>query len=630
MKKETDTTRTLHSKLLFLVLIFAFLIIPNVSHAFTCHVVAGGGNWNAAGTWENCNSTIPQTGDDVVLDATSGNVAVNANTASLQSFTMTGYTGTLSGTSGINIRGLGGTTQNVIFDGTITWTGQLTIAPIGSSADINLTTNGKLLTTVNTAGSAADIVLQDNLSFAATRLATLSLGSNTFDMNGKTISGNSAINRLLVTSSIIGTQRTITRNGGAFANADFRDIDLEASYDCSVITGLCGNAGGNSADWTFTTATTTYWIGDSGNWSDTAEWSWGSGLAGSTTRVPLPQDTVVFDANSFSTTGFTVTAGGASGMPRLGKDITFATVGADNPTLAFASVGTTIYGSLTLSSGMTITGTSITNFEGRSASTLTSAGVSFGGQQVLVAVFGSTLTLQDAFTSTDVLSLTNGTLDANDFNVTVGFFVSSGAAISRTLVMGNGTWTVTSTGTVWNASTNASFIVTPESSTILISNTTATSKTFAGGGRTYATLNAAGDNIIVTGSNIFSNVKVNTAGFTNGLKFTSATTNIITSTLTSNGSLGRVAKLVAVTGGSAATIQIDSGIVCLEYMSIQDITASGSASFYAANSTSVSGNSGWSFSQCPLPNNAPRSGQMGSPNEKVRGGVKIRGGVKFR
>jgi hypothetical protein len=48
-----------------------------------------------------------------------------------------------------------------------------------------------------------------------------------------------------------------------------------------------------------------FWIGDSGNWNDTAHWSTSSGGAGGAS-VPTASDDVVFDSNSFSGSGFTV------------------------------------------------------------------------------------------------------------------------------------------------------------------------------------------------------------------------------------------------------------------------------------------------------------------------------------
>lgn len=52
----------------------------------------------------------------------------------------------------------------------------------------------------------------------------LILYSNITISNNLIINGNSAINRLLVKSDILGTQRTITAATVTVTNADFRDI----------------------------------------------------------------------------------------------------------------------------------------------------------------------------------------------------------------------------------------------------------------------------------------------------------------------------------------------------------------------------------------------------------------------
>lgn len=52
---------------------------------------------------------------------------------------------------------------------------------------------------------------------------------------------------------------------------------------------------------------TKYWVGNGGNWSDTAHWSLSSGGAGGAS-VPTIADSVIFDANSITTEGQTVIA----------------------------------------------------------------------------------------------------------------------------------------------------------------------------------------------------------------------------------------------------------------------------------------------------------------------------------
>jgi hypothetical protein len=58
----------------------------------TIVAAAGGGNWNATATW--VGSVVPTAADNVQLDATSGNVTINADVY-CRSLDCTGYTGTL-------------------------------------------------------------------------------------------------------------------------------------------------------------------------------------------------------------------------------------------------------------------------------------------------------------------------------------------------------------------------------------------------------------------------------------------------------------------------------------------------------------------------------------------------------
>ncbi len=616
------------------IFLFFFVFSAKAAFAFTCTAVAGGGNWNAAGTWTgSCNSTIPQAGDDVVLNGTSGNVVVNVATNSLKSFTMTGYTGTLSGTANITVRGATASTNNIIFDGTITWTGLLRPQMTTSTATLNLTTNGKLLTGVSINGNAsAFLVLQDNLTFTAAKTDQLLIDAGGLDLNGKTISGSSDTNRVQILSGTAGTSATVTINGGTFAYADFTDINLSANTDLSAITGGSGDCGGNT-NITFTTPVTRYWVGDSGNWDSTGEWSTSSG-GSSGASIPICQDSVVFDDGSFSGAGQTVTT---NGVPRLARNIDWSAYSegqSPNWTLNAAG-GQAIYGSLNMArAGLSVIGTysqtSTLTFRGRDPSyTLTTGGESIGGSLILTAPTG-TLTLNDALTiSTTGLTVNFGTFDANDFNVTTLVFTQTNSA-NAVVNAGNGTWTVNSTGTVW--SMGASSVFNAEGSTIFVSNTTATSKTFAGGGKTYNNITFSGDNIVVTGSNTFAAFAVNnganaTAG---GLRITSGTTQTVTS-FTTTGTVGSVASTSAVTASSPAIISDSSGTNCVDYIKIKDITVTGGAVWLAGvNAVDNGGNTGWRFNAV-CPNTTPNTGtHTGTANEKVRGGVNVRGGAKFR
>lgn len=614
--------------LLKISLILLLLSFAPKAEAFSCVGAVGGGNWNSAASWTTCNSTFPQAGDDVTLTAVSGNIAVNVATNSLNSFDMTGYLGTLSGSSNINVVGVTASTQTIIFSSTmtVTWTGTLAVSPTTATANINLTSAGQLMTNITTAGSAATLQLQDNLSFTAAKTDALTIGTTgaIIDMNGKTISGNSTINRLFVVSGTYATQISgkLTRNSGTFANVDFRDIDLEASYNCSAITGLCGDAGNNSADFTFTTGTTQHFVTAAGGaWSTVSNW---------TSRIPLPQDNVVMDV-AFNS-GITVT----SDMQRLGKDIdwTGMTFTGTKPTWnnGSATVGgiNIIFGSLTLqnSTNMSLTSSGNTlSFGGRGgAYTLTSAGQTLPIQTVSIAVAGGTLTLQDALivdrgSTLGGISFSDGTFNTNGMSVTINFLTSTGSR-TRTLTLGgttwvgfasdslNGPWNIVSTGMTLNSN----------SSTIIIANSGTGAKTFAGSGFTYNNLTITGQNVVISGSNTFNGtLALSTAGRLYSLptSFTQSTTQTVANFTVNSTSTVDLVLASSTTATNATLAKSGGSTICLDFVRFQDLTGSPVSTWYAgANSVDSGGtNVNITFTACPVATATPSTYRMIIPAE---------------
>ena len=556
----------------------------------TLYAKIAGGNWSAAGTWSTTgsggadNSGPPTSANDVIFELGSGNVTVDVGTQrSAKSLSCIAGTGDYIGILTHNA-------NTLVVSGNITFSSGMTYTAVSSSAIIQvngtgtITTNGKLIGQLQISGVTA--TLGDNLTFIDSKTCSLLLGTSaSLNLNGKTVSGNSSINRVLLNSSIIGTAKTITVASGTFANADFRDITFSSAsnLDLSAITGLSGNCGGNSITGggtvlTFTTAVDQHWIAATGgDWSDVTKW---------TSRVPLPQDNVYFD-NAFSASQ-TVTAD----MPRIGKSIDW-TGATGTPTLALTSTGNTRYGSLTLISGMTLTVTQTQTFEGRGSFTLTSAGKSFGA--VTVAMFGGTLTLQDAYTGTGTLTLNNGTFIDNGFSVSITIFSSSNSNV-RTITK-TGTWTLTSTGTIWTTAT-ATNLTLSDTGTISITDTSATSKTFAGGGKTYNNISITGGGsgaVIFTGANTFN--KITVAGGTKTITLPGSTT----TTLVSGDGLGNGTNVITFNASAgSATLSKTSGVLSWDYVSLTNIPSTGGATFYAGtNSTDGGGNTGWNFTNAP-------------------------------
>ena len=91
----------------------------------------------------------------------------------------------------------------------------------------------------------------------------------------------------------------------------------------------------------------------------------------------------------------------------------------------------------------------------------------------------TSLTLGANFTATSLITLTNGTFDANGWNVSA-FGVVLGVG-TKSLIMGTGTWTLSGTTTWDMATNNTGLTFSGASAPIVISNSTASTKQFSGG-----------------------------------------------------------------------------------------------------------------------------------------------------
>lgn len=671
---------------------------------------AGGGNWTADATWSTtsggaADTVAPTAADDVVLDASSGNVTINAASV-CRSINCTGYTGTLThnatftlsigdataGASNIALKFVSGMTytlgnaatsaiafistsatqQTVDFAGKTT--GDVTYGATGSpsyqmtgnhvqgaSATVTLTigtldTNGMTctwgkfassnsntrtltlgaspITLLLTSGTGWNMTTNTGLTVnCGTSVITLNgvifvggaktynevkfvsaMGSasstNTFAIlrvllsgsygglqlfNNQTVTGtfeatgsNVSSQRVFIRSDTPGTQRTLTCNGTcSITNADFVDINAAGSATWSgTSVGNCGN----NANITFTTPVTRYWVGNNGNYHATTNWSTSSG-GSSGASMPLPQDTAIFDANSFSTSGRVVDV---QDQLRVG-DISF--VGATNsPSFGHGTFTINYYGSVTLISAMTMS--SHATIAGRGTHTLTMNGQTLGTNLFAVQAGAGSWTFADDFVTGSSINYYSGTFTVLRNITCTGVFFNG--SFTRTINMGNWTWTLTGTGP-WSGSSFGNVTINSQGSTIKITDSSATDKNFgfSGGAFTYNVLwiaTGSTGKVILLRGDTFKEIRVNAGRF---LRLTTGTTTTITN-LVAKGSSGNVITIDATTAGTPATISKPSGVVDDDWLSLKDITATGGATFYAgANSTNVSGNTGWTFSAAP-------------------------------
>lgn len=342
---------------------------------------------------------------------------------------------------------------------------------------------------------------------------------------------------------------------------------------------------------------TYYWIGGTGNWSDTAKWSLSSG-GSAANATPTSADDVVFDDSSAAGT-FTVTVDAEASCRDFTCSITLA---ARKMTLArSAAVNFNIYGSW-LNPGSTLfawSGLSGTVFFRSTATgkTITTNGVSFVNSVTIDGVGGG-WTLGGAWTVAS-FTLLNGTFSLGGFNLTLN---QSAGVFSST---GSGTCTFDATGTPtiavglnWTI-TNANFSFTAGSSQI---NMARDISAFAGNGLTYYNVSftsTAHSTPSITGANTFNNLTFASRAASGVGTLSLAASQTVSGTLSIQSSnTDPTRRLLVASNTLGATRTITTAAVSAFGVDIRDITIAGAAAPYNAASASFGdcgGNSGITF-----------------------------------
>jgi hypothetical protein len=509
--------------------------------------------------------TLSQNNNIPFFDATvTTGLTFNAGTSTISCISP--YTGILSATSGFVGGGL--TFYSVTLSTATTFRYGIPIS--GANTFTNLSFTGR-----TTAGVSS-------YSFAANQTVTGTLTCS---------AGTNATMRTFLTSSTLGTTRTITAAAVSLTDVDFQDITIAGAAAPASGTRL-GDCKGNSGI-TFSAGVNKYWnLAGSNNWQAVA-WALSAGGGVAVNNFPLAQDTAIF-TNSSPNTGAQINFSIYYNIPAL--DMSART----NSMILAISSDITCYGNWTNGSGTAISGTSSITFSGRTSQSITSAGKTFTSPIGIDSPSG-TLTLQDALTisraGAGALTLTNGTLDLNGFTLTLSAAASATfltATGTKNLTFNAGTLVIAASGTTaFNNAVPTGFTTTAGTGTGVISLTSASAKTFVGGGSTYnCTLqNSGAGALTVSGSNTFTTIanSVQPTTFT----FTSGTTQTVTN-FNVSGTAGNLVTIGASTT-SAATLSKASGTVNSSYLSLSYSTATGGATWNALNSTDGGNNSGWIF-----------------------------------
>lgn len=384
---------------------------------------------------------------------------------------------------------------------------------------------------------------------------------------------------------------------GATGTATLSDVtftDIAVTGTNAPVSGTRLGNGGDNSGITFSSKSV-YWVGNGGNTSDsTNHVATSSGGSGAAINYPLPQDTLYFDANSFSSGSQTVLCDYSILSAMDWSAVT------NSPTLdinlGVTCYGNHVYGPMTVDSS---SGVKLMFFAIRSAATLTQNGATFtANASVLTGAAGNSLTLGSNFVSSGPVTIgsTLGTFNANNFNLSCSAFSATGT--SGTVTMGSGIWTMTSTGTIW--SVVAGTTLNANTSTIVISDTSASAKTFVGAGKTYKNLSITGGGagtVTFTGANTFATLPQITGGMKSIVWPGSTTT-----TFTAGGNFGNTTNVITMTASAgSATLAFGTQVVA-DYLNLTNIIAATTTPAYAgANSTDGAGNTNWVFSGLPVP-----------------------------
>jgi hypothetical protein len=496
---------------------------------------------------------------------TTGTYALTLTATDFRNLDFTGFAGSWSpGSAAYNIPG------NLTLSSGMTYTAGTSVWTFNGTGTQVLTTNGKSLYAITqnqtTSGSvrlaSGTTTLTNNYTLTD---GDLDLGTNTATLQCRAFSSNNSNSRRI----LFGTG-TINVTGDSTTVIDF-------------------------------TAMNNFSFTGTSNFRCTY-----SGALGTRTISLSPFN----DGGSGGTEGrsmnISITAGSDTILPRDGSIFRNWNWTGYTGTFTHNAFDYTLYGDFTIPAAMNwnntgggrlifdaTSGTQTITTNGETLSAITMSGV--GGTRIL----GSDLTVNSART----LTLTAGIFNASNYNVTTGLFSSSNSN-ARTITMGSGTWTLSGTGTVWNLATTTGLSFNRDTANIVLSNTTTSSRTFAGGGLTYNNLTIGGatgtSTLIITGSNTFATLaSTKTVAHTITLPASGTTT---CSDWTITGTAGNVVTLNSSTSGTQSTLTKTGGntITGINYLSIRDSNATPSDTWYAGyNSTNVSNNTGWFFTSGP-------------------------------
>lgn len=418
----------------------------------------------------------------------------------------------------------------------------------------------------------------------------------------QTITGDLQINSSCATpveleASVQGSQAYISKASGVI-NCDY--LVMQDIYGIGGATFNATNtcAISNVSGWNVTPppALPMYWIGGTGNWNDPAHWSYSSG--GSPAGcIPHPLTDVYFDNNSFigfgnyvmlnTQRGFchTMDWTGAMGSPHFDASSSFSHLDC--------------YGSMILDQGVNTNGVNLYMRSQSGGNTIQPQNAQMGN--LTINGLNGSWDLTDTI-GCDTLFITYGTLRTNGNPLHANTIISQ-EVHPRALLLDS------------SVVTAGSLLLSPDTALLFNADSAyiiANGETFDGG-RHYFHKVSLQNNITLISSDTFGilraegNVTLNAAAQIDTLFLNAAGCMIrlgqdtihVDSAIIAASSQSAFIGLQAASPVDRAHLFKSSDTVCLEFMIMQGIDASGGATFYAGEySSDVNNNSGWNWHNC--------------------------------
>ena len=446
----------------------AMFLAGNSSYTFTTNGVALsnaqtvtgiGSTWTLGSALTNANSLTVTYGN---FNTSTSNYALSisafaSSNSNVRGISLNGSTVTITGagsllnfTTFINLTFNAGTSLMTMNSLSLTFSG-------GNQTfyNVSITPN----TTSSALFSGANIF--NNLT--VTGPTTIGICLLTFSAN-QTINGTLTLGagttpsmRIGLSSDTIGTQRTFTCAAiSSLTDVDFRDINFAGAITLPVTGTRLGDCKGNS-NITFDAGKTVYYrqTGNA-NWgASPGSWSLTDGGAVVEGAFPLAQDTAVFPAATYPSSGSTVSINASYNIGTI--DMSLRTT--NTMTIGGSASTLSIYGNWINGSGTSfgLAASTLITFAGRTTQGITTAGKTWTAS-LTIETPGGSVVLQDAFvlnvgTTNINPNIKYGTFDANGYNVTMGVagngytgMTSTGSNV-RAINFGSGTWTFPHNGT---------------------------------------------------------------------------------------------------------------------------------------------------------------------------------------